>query len=59
MKFKNRIIWDTSKPDGQYRKPTDNSYLKKIIPDVSFTPLYEGLEETIHFFESNYNSVRK
>jgi GDP-L-fucose synthase len=59
MKFKNNIIWDKSKPDGQYRKPTDNSYLKKIMPDLTFTTLLNGLEETIHFFESNYNSIRK
>jgi GDP-L-fucose synthase len=59
MKFKNNIIWDTSKPDGQFRKPTDNTHLKNILPNFNFTPLVEGLEETIHFFESNYNLVRK
>jgi GDP-L-fucose synthase len=52
-------VWDKSKPDGQYRKPTDNTHLKNILPNFKFTPLIEGLEETIHFFESNYNSVRK
>lgn len=59
MKFKNNIVWDKSKPDGQYRKPTDNTYLKSILPNFKFTPLVEGLEETIHFFESNYNLIRK
>jgi GDP-L-fucose synthase len=59
MKFKNNIVWDKSKPDGQYRKPTDNTYLKSIVPNFKFTPLIDGLEETIHFFESNYNLVRK
>ena len=59
MKFKNNIIWDKSKPDGQYRKPTDNTYLKNVLPNFKFTQLVEGLEETIHFFESNYNLIRK
>lgn len=59
MNFKNKIIWDKSKPDGQFRKPTDNSLLKSLIPNIEFTNLKDGLEETIHFFEKNYNSVRK
>jgi GDP-L-fucose synthase len=29
--FKNKIIFDTKKPEGQFRKPSDNSYLKSII----------------------------
>jgi GDP-L-fucose synthase len=59
MKFKNKIIWDKTKPDGQYKKTTDNSNLKKIIPDLTFTKLYDGLEETIHFFQNNYHNLRK
>jgi GDP-L-fucose synthase len=31
--FKGNIIWDTSKPEGQYRKPSDNSVIKSIAPD--------------------------
>jgi GDP-L-fucose synthase len=57
--FKNNIIFDTSKPDGQFRKPSDNSYLKSIIGDYKFTPLRVGLEETISYFIENYNTVRK
>lgn len=57
--FKNNIIFDTSKPDGQYRKPSDNSYLKQIIGDFQFTSLRDGLQETITHFEKNYNTIRK
>jgi len=57
--FKNNIIFDSSKPDGQYRKPSDNSYLKSIIGDYNFTPLRIGLEETISYFIENYNIIRK
>lgn len=45
--FKNKIIFDTSKPDGNMRKTVSNSYLKDLMPDVSFTPLKTGLKETI------------
>lgn len=59
MNFKGKVIFDSSKPDGQYRKPSDNSKIKHYLPNFKFTPLYEGLKETIEYFEKNYNVVRK
>lgn len=59
FKFKNKIIFDKTKPEGQFRKPSDNSYLKSIIGDYKFTPLRQGLEESIEFFIKNYNIIRK
>ena len=59
MNFKGEVVWDTTKPDGQFRKPSDNSKIKKYLPDFKFTPIYEGLKETIEFFEKNYNTIRK
>jgi GDP-L-fucose synthase len=57
--FKNNITFDKSKPDGQYRKPSDNSHLKSIIGDYKFTPLRVGLEQTIFYFIENYDTIRK
>ena len=59
MNFKGEVIWDKSKPDGQFRKPSDNGKIKSYLPDFKFTPLYDGLKYTIDFFEKNYNNVRK
>lgn len=59
MDFKGRVIFNTSKPDGQFRKPSDNSKIKKYLPDFKFTPIYEGLKETIDWFVENYNIIRK
>ena len=59
MNFKGKIIFDSSKPDGQFRKPSDNSKIKNYLPDFKFTPLYEGLKETIEYFEKNYTIIRK
>jgi GDP-L-fucose synthase len=59
MNFKGEVIWDLSKTDGQFRKPSDNSKIKNYLPDFKFTPLYDGLKYTIDFFEKNYNNVRK
>lgn len=51
MNFKKNIIFDTNKPDGNLKKTVSNYYLKKIMPNVSFTPLKEGLKETINSME--------
>ena len=59
MNFKGEVKWDTDKPDGQFRKPSDNSKIKNYLPDFKFTPLYDGLKETIEWFELNYDKVRK
>jgi len=59
MNFKGDVIFDSSKPDGQFRKPSDNDKIKNYLPNFKFTPFYEGLKETIEFFENNYSIVRK
>lgn len=59
MNFKGDVIFDSSKPDGQFRKPSDNSKIKNYLPNFKFTPFYDGLKETIEFFENNYSIVRK
>jgi GDP-L-fucose synthase len=59
MNFKGNVKWNTNKPDGQFRKPSDNFKIKNYLPDFKFTPLYEGLKITIDYFEKNYNIVRK
>tara|TARA_Y100001972_G_scaffold102031_1_gene127294 strand:+ start:4898 stop:5803 length:906 start_codon:yes stop_codon:yes gene_type:complete len=59
MDFKGNVKFLPDKPDGQYRKPADNSKLLSIIPDFEFTPLEEGLKETINWFITNYEKIRK
>lgn len=58
LHFKGKLIWLTDKPDGQYRKPSDNSKLQQYLPDFQYTPLYEGLKKTIEWFEATYPAVR-
>lgn len=59
MNFKGDVIFDTTKPDGQFRKPSDNSKIIHYLPDFKFTPIYDGLKETIEYFENHYNVIRK
>ena len=57
--FKGKVIFDKTKPDGQFRKPSDNSKLKSYLPNFEFTPIEKGLKETINWFIENYDKTRK
>lgn len=59
MNFKGKIVWDSSKPNGQERKSSDNSPLKTLIPSFEFTNLSDGLKTTIEWFEHNYESITR
>ena len=56
--FKGKVIFDRAKPDGQFRKPSDNSKLKKHLPKFSFTPLEKGIKNTVEWFMKNHPNVR-
>jgi len=45
--------------EGQLRKPSDNSTLRSLIPEFEFTPLEEGIQETVEWFLKNYEVCRK
>jgi GDP-L-fucose synthase len=57
--FKGRVKFDSSKPDGQFRKPSDNSKLKSYLPNFKFTPIEIGIKETVNWFVENYEKSRK
>ena len=57
--FKGNIIFDTTKPKGQFRKPSNNSKLRSYLPDFNFTPLEIGIKETVKWFIENYETARK
>jgi len=57
--FKGRVVFDSSKPDGQYRKPSNNSKLMSYLPDFKFTPIEIGIKNTVEWFIDNYENSRK
>jgi len=57
--FKGKVIFDKSKPDGQFRKPSNNSKIKELMPNFKYTSFEKGIKETISWFVSNYEKCRK
>lgn len=45
------IRYDSTKPDGQYRKDVDSSKLLKLLKDFDFTSLEDGIRKT-------YNEIK-
>lgn len=52
------VVFDTSFADGQYKKTTDDTELKKYLPDFEFTPFTTGLEATIRYFKEHQTRIR-
>lgn len=59
MNFTGNIIFDSTKPDGQFRKPSSNLELLKYFPNFKFTKLTDGIKKTIKWFNENYENTRK
>ena len=57
--FEGEVIFDSAKPEGQFRKPSDSSRLRALWPNFEFTPLQVGLQETVEWFVSHYPEVRR
>jgi GDP-L-fucose synthase len=59
MNYKGEVKWLSDKPDGQFRKPSNNNKIKSYLPDFKFTPIEEGIKETVQWFEDNHPNIRK
>jgi len=57
--YESELVFDRTKPDGQYRKHTDPSKLQSLLPNFQYTPLTEGIQKTIDWFVQNQNTCRK
>jgi len=57
MDFENKIIWDTSKPDGQPRRCLDVSKAEKEFGFKAKTDFLSGLKNTISWYQDNKEMV--
>ena len=59
FEYEERIVFDTSYSDGQYKKTADNRKLKNLIGDYKFIEINEGIKKSVEWFLENYDSCRK
>ena len=56
--FEGNVMWNTTMPEGQLKKPSSNQKFLDICPDFCYTDLECGLKDTISWFKNNYPNVR-
>lgn len=60
MGLDNDIVYDLSQPDGQFKKTADNTKFKRLYGNkFAFTPVRQGIRETVRWFVQNYDLARK
>lgn len=48
------VVYDHTKPNGQYKKTADTAHLDAMAHGVDFTPLREGIRATVEWFVNAY-----
>ena len=59
MKFEGEVKYLSDKADGQFKKTASNQKLRTHLPDFKFTPIEEAIEDTVKWFNENYEIARK
>jgi len=68
--FEGKLVFDTSKADGQLKKTADNAKLKKLLAQTAsdgeqggvlfdFMDMRSGIQNAVQWFVSNFESARK
>ena len=55
--YKGKIVWDTSKPDGQPRRCLETSKARKEFGFEARTDFVEGLRQTIGWYKNAHSNV--
>jgi len=51
--FEGKIVWDTSKPNGQPRRALDTRRARELFGWQAHTPFEQGLKETIEWYRTH------
>lgn len=57
--YEDKIIFDSSFSDGQYKKTASNKKLMEFLPDFEFLPIQDGISCTVDWFLENQDIARK
>ncbi|KAJ7625115.1 hypothetical protein DFH06DRAFT_1339886 [Mycena polygramma] len=56
--FEGHYSFDTTKADGQFRKPASNKKLLERVDGFQFTPFEQALDISVEWFVENYETAR-
>ncbi|XP_062127985.1 probable GDP-L-fucose synthase [Drosophila sulfurigaster albostrigata] len=56
--FKGKLVCDTSKADGQYKKTASNAKLRSLLPDFQFTDFKQAIDASVSWYIDNYELAR-
>lgn len=57
--FRGKLVFDTTKADGQYKKTASNAKLRSLLPDFKFTGFDAAIKDTVQWFINNQSTVRQ
>ena len=52
------IEWDTTKPNGQRKRPSDHTLFKTYFSNYNFESLEQSLKKTVSWFNNTYPNIR-
>lgn len=56
--FRGKLVFDTNKADGQFKKTASNAKLRSLLPAFQFTDFEVAMRETVQWFKDNQDIVR-
>lgn len=52
--YRGAVAWDTSRPDGQFRKRLDRTLQKAVLGELPLTPLADGIAATVADYRARF-----
>jgi GDP-L-fucose synthase len=53
--YEDNIVFNSTYSDGQYKKTANNAKLRLMFPEFKFTPVEQGIRESVDYFKYRYN----
>lgn len=57
--YEDRIVFDSSYSDGQYKKTVANEKILELCPTFKFTEIGDGIKDTVDWFMENFDKIRE
>ncbi|XP_026840632.1 probable GDP-L-fucose synthase [Drosophila persimilis] len=59
FEFKGKLVCDTSKADGQFKKTASNAKLRSLLPEYTFTDFESAIKTSVEWYRTHYEQARK